>query len=157
DVPVELEVESTDGPVTDGAVLHLTDVLRIRVRNSDTGSTSVYVNVLDLGIAGRISVLNQADGAGVALAGGEHQAIGADPGGGDPGLAFRWPADVPMDRPRFESVLAIFSSIAQDLRGLNQEGVNARARATVADELARLVRSGARDVVSPLNTARYAI
>jgi hypothetical protein len=145
-------------PVHDGDCLHVGDRLWIAVASTGAGAATVYANVLDLGVAGRISVLNQAEPAGITLDAGERRAIGEQPGGNAPGLPLRWPPGVPTTVERHETVLAIFADIPQDLRGLTREGVRTRGGGPLgATLLARLMRSGSRDLYQPTGAARYTI
>jgi hypothetical protein len=125
-VPVTLLVAGTGGPLpADQPVLHVGDRLWIRVRNDadQTGGIAgrtgrVYANVLDLGVSGRLSVLNSTEPSGIELLPGQEQAIGAEPGGREPGLPLTWPSELPADILRFETVMAVFSDHPHDLRGL---------------------------------------
>ncbi|MFC7734186.1 caspase family protein [Actinomadura keratinilytica] len=139
-------------------VVHGGDRIRLRVRNGADGGRPVYANVLDLGVAGRISVLNVAEPSGIELLPGQERAIGADPGGYEPGLPLTWPALLPVDSPRFETLVAVFSDQPQDLRGLAQPGVSHRSRQSpVGRELAWLLRPYRRDLAGPsLPAVRYA-
>ncbi|MPY39749.1 caspase family protein [Streptomyces phyllanthi] len=155
--PVDFAVSAGADRVTDGAVLHLTDRLRVSVAHAGPGGETVHANVLDLGVAGRITVLNQAEPAGITLDPGERRVLGEEPGGHDPGMTFLWPAAVPADTARYETLVAVFSDLPQDLRGLTRAGVRTHGGPPVSDALARLIRTGLREIGGRLGSARYAI
>jgi hypothetical protein len=155
--PVDFAVSAGADRVMDGAVLHLTDRLRVSVAHAGTRGETVYANVLDVGVAGRITVLNQAEPAGITLDPAERRVLGEEPGGHDPGMPFLWPAGVPVDTARYETLVAVFSDLPQDLRGLTRAGVGARGSSPVSEALARLVRTGTREIGGRLGSARYAI
>ncbi len=162
-VPVEL-ITSIVGDASralSGAnsVMHVGDRIRLRVCNRGTERTPLYANVLDLGVGGRVTVLNTTEPSGIELFGGAERSIGAQPDGHEPGLPLTWPRGLPVDSARFETLLAVFSDRPQDLRGLVQDGVGSRQRpASASEELARLLRSDRRDLslVYPL-PVRFAI
>ncbi len=143
---LSLMVTCGDAPVMDDSVLHVGDVVRIQVGNDQSAAGTVYANVLDLGVAGRVSMLNTAEPAGMALLPGESRVIGAGPDGRQTGIVVSWPPGVPDDRPRFETVIAVFSDQNLDLRSLDQQGVTERGG---SDQFARLLQSGFRDLPVP--------
>ncbi|MFJ8691594.1 caspase family protein [Streptomyces roseolilacinus] len=125
-VAFDAVVAATGAPVRD-AVLHPGDRVRMRVRNlGAAGAGTVYANVLDLGVGGRVSVLNTAEPSGVELVPGESRSLGRWPGGEDPGLPVSWPAGLPRDGPRFETLTAVFSDRPQNLGVLVREGAGGR-------------------------------
>ncbi|WFE97524.1 caspase family protein [Micromonospora sp. WMMD987] len=156
--PVELRLDGPSGPVTDGMVLHPGDRIHLAVVNG-TGTGTVYVSVLDLGLAGRVSVLNESEPAGMALAPGDTRVIGERPGGRDPGLPLLWPAAVPAVSGRCETLVAVFSDVPQDLRGLTREGVTERGGggSGTTGTLAALLRSGMREFWTGPDTARFTV
>jgi hypothetical protein len=151
---VSLTVASAEGPVVDDALLHVGDRLQIRVSNDTQASDTVYANVLDLGVAGKVAVLNTAEPAGIALLPGEIRTIGAGPERHELGIPLSWPPAVPDDGPRFETIVAVFSDHPQDLRDIGHEGVTERGHAS---RLARLQRTGQREVTPTTELTRYAI
>jgi hypothetical protein len=160
--PVDFAVSTNTGRLADGAVLHLADPVRLAVMSLSDAPGFVYANVLDLGVAGRIAVLNEAEPAGIELRPGQRRALGEQPGGHDPGLPLFWPAGVPASTPRFESFVAVFSDTPQDLRVLTQDGIVERGRSapSLAQELARLLSTGLREVrpmSRPQQTTRWTI
>jgi hypothetical protein len=157
DTPVELYLDGPDGPVTDGVVLHPGDPIRIAVASSTSARATFYASVLDLGLAGRVTILNESEPAGMALAPGDTRTIGERPGGHAPGLPLHWPAAVPTAATRSETLLAVFSDIPQDLRGLTREGITERGGPGAEGTLAALLRSGTREVGTSSETARFAI
>ncbi|GAA3250522.1 caspase family protein [Dactylosporangium siamense] len=157
DAPVELRLGGAAGPVTDGAVLHPGDRIRIALASGPDASATVYASVLDVGLAGRVTILNDAEPAGMALAPGSSRAIGERPGGLDPGLELFWPEAVPADTARCETLVAVFSDAPQDLRRLARDGVNERDGPGAGGTLAALLRSGTREFRTATETARFAI
>jgi hypothetical protein len=151
---VSFAMVGADGPVIDDTVLHVGDWLKISVGNGPQASGIVYANILDLGVAGSVAVLNTAEPAGIALLPGESRVVGAGPEGHELGIPLSWPPPVPDDNPWFETVVAVFSDRPQDLRDLGQDGVTERGHGS---RLARLLRSGQRDLASTTGPARYAI
>ncbi|MEU1466172.1 caspase family protein [Streptomyces sp. NPDC005727] len=133
EVPVTFETDAIrrdggTGPVND-AVLHPGDRVRMRVRNLGTGGSdngTVYAHVLDLGVGGRVSLLNTAEPSGIELIPGETRALGRWPGGEDPGLPLSWPAGLPADGPRFETLTAVFADRPHSLAGLIRDGIGGR-------------------------------
>ncbi|WP_181320752.1 caspase family protein [Saccharothrix carnea] len=149
DAPVELAVTVVGGRPwsPEDPVVHVGERLRIRVRNDAESGKPVYANVVDLGVGGRVTILNSAEPAGVELFAGTGRPLGADPGGHEPGLPLTWPRGLPAGSARFETVLAVFSDSPQDLRGLTQDGVGHRGRPrSASEELAELLRPGRRDL-----------
>lgn len=149
-----LVVTCGDAPVLDDSMLHVGDVIRIKVGNDQSAASTVYANVLDLGVAGRVSLLNTAEPAGMALLPGESRVIGAGPDGRQAGIVASWPTGVPDDQPRFETVIAVFCDQNLDLRSLDQRGVTERGR---SDPFARLLRSGIRDLPVPDGEGRITL
>lgn len=124
-MPVRLSVSGPDGELPpDHPVLHAGERVWISVRNEAEPirgrAARVFANVLDLGVNGRVTVLNTTEPSGIELLPGEEHAIGAEPGGREPGLELMWPAGVAAEEPRFETVMAVFSNRPQDLRGLTE-------------------------------------
>ena len=151
---LSLVVTCGDVPVIDDSVLHVGDVIHIQVGNDQSAASTVYANVLDLGVAGRVSMLNTAEPAGMALLPGESRVIGAGPDGRQAGIVASWPPGVPDDQPRFETVIAVFCDQNLDLRSLDQQGVTERDS---SDPFARLLRSGFRDLPAPDGEGRFAL
>lgn len=156
---VELRLDGPAGPVTDGMILHPGDRIRIAVASGAGTGAIVYASVLDLGLAGRVTILNESEPAGMALAPGDTRAIGERPGGRDPGLPLLWPAAVPAVAARCETLVAVFSDVPQDLRGLAREGATERGGGGpgAGGTLAALLRSGGREFRPGPDTARFAI
>ncbi|MBB5803150.1 hypothetical protein F4560_002918 [Saccharothrix ecbatanensis] len=149
DAPVELAVTVVGGRSlsAENPVVHVGERLRIRVRNGAANGKPVYANVVDLGVGGRVTILNSTEPSGVELRAGVTRPLGAEPGGHEPGLPLTWPRDLPAGSARFETLLAVFSDSPQDLRGLTQDGVGHRGRPrSASEELADILRSGRRDV-----------
>lgn len=95
---------------------------RIYVRLSNEGSARLYASVFDVGVAGRITLLNRSQPSGIGLGPGEVEVLGRRPGGALEGLRLEWPEDVPRTGARLESLVVVISSAPQDLRALETEG-----------------------------------
>lgn len=107
-----------------GGLLHVGERIFVRVRN--TSSSTLYVSVFDIGLAGKITLLtrNYAP-SGVELQPGGELPLGYREPGGWKGLGpLSWPKEVPKDaRPRPESLVVVVSDRPQDLRALESPGM----------------------------------
>ncbi|MEV6829497.1 caspase family protein [Amycolatopsis sp. NPDC051102] len=128
-LPVSIEFGRVEGgravPLSPcGAVLHVDQPVYVRVGNESPDP--VYVSLLDIGVAAGISVLNPASPSGVRLArGGRYTFGGNDLTGSLKGVALSWPADLPRDRPRPETIVVLVTAEPVDSRVLEQDGVRA--------------------------------
>jgi len=95
---------------------------RIYVRLSNESAVRLYASVFDVGVAGRVALLNRSQPSGIGLGPGEVEVLGRRPGGALEGLRLEWPGDVPRTGARLESLVVIISSAPQDLRALETEG-----------------------------------
>jgi hypothetical protein len=110
-----------------GAVLHVGHSIHVRVRNG--GKDRIYVSLLDIGVAARISVLNPTSPGGVRLRKGEEYVFGRnDLTGALDGVTLSWPEDLLGGRPRPETIVVLASSEPVDTRVLEQRGVRAKGR-----------------------------
>lgn len=129
-----------------GAVLHAGQSICVTVRNE--GRDTVYVSLLDIGISARISVLYPSSPSGVRLDPGQEYVFGSDDlTGALPGMAVTWPASVPGDRPRPETIVVLVSAEPTDTRFLEQRGIGRGAAPSRLERHLRQLGAGAREVV----------
>lgn len=121
---------SADGAMTSldpGEHLFVGD--RIAFRSTNRGGATRYASVLDVGITGRIAVLNSAEPGGTTLDGSESYTLGTDLLG-TRGFELFWPENVPDAAPRRETFVMVVADRKVDgLVRLEQEGVRGRSRA----------------------------
>jgi hypothetical protein len=116
DLPVALTVHADpDGPpLESGDTLSIGSVyVRVHHRGR-THDRPVYVNVIDLGQIGDVSVLSaDASPTGIELAPGQtYQLYGSE------GAWLSWPDGLPPDEPRPETFMAVFTDGEHDLRAV---------------------------------------
>jgi hypothetical protein len=140
---------------------HLFEGDRLLFRLTNRADADRHVAVLDVGVAGRVSMLTTVDSDGVTLAARETHVVGADNPFAERGLDLFWPPGVPRDEPRQETFLVVVSDRpVVGLSRLQQEGVVRRSsrgdepvtRGREATELERLVDAvveGRRDARPP--------
>jgi hypothetical protein len=114
---------------TVGAYLRTGD--RIYVRIDNQGPVRLYASVLDVGVAGQITLLNRSQPSGIRLGPGQSEILGRRPGGKLEGLLLEWPEDVPRTGPRLESLVLVISDAPQDLRALETDGYRSASVALV--------------------------
>jgi len=88
---------------------------RLFVRVTNQSRETIYVNVYDIGVSYRINLLNDSARSGYELAAGESWCFGHRPGVGLVGVPLSWPAKVPDDGPRLESLVVFVSDRPVDL------------------------------------------
>jgi hypothetical protein len=120
---VQVQTKDTGGQWTPLAESEVTTVfvgqrVRVRLRNQSRGR--LYFFVFDVGVSGNVTLLG--DPSGLAVDGGEEYVVGRDDQPQLDGLPLQWPAGVPENGPRAESILVIVTSQHQDLGGLQQAG-----------------------------------
>lgn len=140
---------------------HLFEHDRLLFRLSNGAAAARHVAVLDIGVAGAVSMLTVAETDGLTLAADETHVLGADNLFAERGLELFWPSGVPRAEPRQETFLVVVSDRpVTGLARLEQEGVvrrSARGTAPItrdrpATELERLVDAvvdGRRDARPP--------
>ncbi|MGQ0616573.1 MAG: caspase family protein [Acidimicrobiia bacterium] len=98
---------------------------RVVVRFRSTSDDTRYASVLDVGIAGAVSLLTGSEPAGVTLAPGDAYTVGLDGTGALVGLGLFWPGSVPEVGPRPETFVVVVADDKIDNLGrLQQEGVS---------------------------------
>jgi hypothetical protein len=122
--PRELEIEW--GVVEDGvavalpphaAVVELDAKIYLRVTN--VASRELFVHVVNIGVAGRITLLSSAAVRGMPLAPQQEICFGATPDEELVGLDVRWPPGLPHSAPRLDTLLVIATTRGADLRALD--------------------------------------
>jgi hypothetical protein len=97
-----------------GACLHTG--ARIYVRLHNRGRARLHVSIFDVGVAGGITLLNTSQPSGVVLRPGRVETLGSRSDGALLGLELEWPAGVPREGERPESLVIIASETPMDLR-----------------------------------------
>ncbi|GAB3430904.1 caspase family protein [Actinophytocola sediminis] len=140
-----------------GAVLHVDQPIYVRVRND--GAQVVYVSLLDIGVAARITLLNPSSPGGERLAQGEGYVFGGnDLTGALPGVSLSWPAELPADTPRPETIMVLVTSEPVDARVLEQQGVRGGTDSFLARFLTQLRTGDSRDLApSRHQSTRFAV
>jgi hypothetical protein len=118
-----------------GEILHPGERVFICVTNT-AGPGNVWVNVFDVGMSRKITLLNTSEPSGLELAPGTSYTIGCEPVFRAAGLPLSWPKHLPVSGPRIEAIVAIFADAPQDLRRLQTDGVRARQACSRATAIA---------------------
>lgn len=132
-----------------GEHLFRDDRVVVRLRNASTGNR--YVSVLDIGIAGGVSIQTTSEPDGVTLAPGEVYEVGRNNLGALEGLELYWPPTVPDGAPRPETFVTIVADAkVAGLRSLEQDGVpragpGTEAPASSLERLVNALAAGRRD------------
>ena len=113
-----------------GAALHAGDHFWIRFDNASTDP--LYLSIYDVGVAGRGSLLSASEGSGIRVEPGKQVTIGELPGRGLCGVPLGWPAAVPRDAPRGETLIAVVTDAPVDLRGAERSAQRPPAEARYA-------------------------
>ena len=108
---------------TAGACLHVGERIYLRLRNR--GRVRLHVSVFDVGIGGGITLLNTSQPSGLVLGPERLETLGFRPDGTPVGLELEWPAAVPREGARPESLVIIASDTPVDLRLLETSGTRA--------------------------------
>ncbi|TCO52927.1 caspase family protein [Actinocrispum wychmicini] len=110
-----------------GGVVHSGQSICVTVRNESEIAETVYVSLLDVGVSGQISVLNPSSPSGMRLAAGKEYVFGGNDFTGKlPGMAVSWPASMPADVARPETIVVLVSSEPTETHVLTQAGVTSR-------------------------------
>ncbi len=117
---------------------------RIYVRVYNRGKEPFYVSFLDIGIAGKITLLNVDEPAGIIVRPNEDYVLGeADFGTQLVGLALEWNDNVPInDGPRRETITVIITNKPQNMALLEAPGarsMNGQIVPKLSSELDRLL------------------
>jgi len=104
-----------------GELLFVGEPIYVRVANQ--GTDNIHFSLFDIGLAGRIALLTNSEPSGVEIKPNQDYVFGHKEGVGLIGAKLGWPAGVPKDAPRSETLVAFVSDTPQDLRGLQQMGM----------------------------------
>lgn len=88
---------------------------RVFVQLFNQGEATLHVSIFDIGVSRKISLLNSEFPAGIPITQEADYCLGRSPGGKLEGLPLHWPATVPKDGPRPESLVVIVSDRPQEL------------------------------------------
>ena len=143
-----------------GALLTPGERFYVRIRNE--GTSKLYVSVFDVGVSGRIFLLNQGHPSGMLVEAGMDAWLGKRPGADLEGIELAWPDSVPNTGVRgLESLVVIVATAPQDLTSLQDEGVRNAIFKAPESQLESLVRQAAwgdrREAVIKGDTVRYAV
>ncbi|MDY7083614.1 MAG: caspase family protein [Actinomycetota bacterium] len=147
-----------------GALLFAYGGERIFVRLRNDGDRAVFVSLIDIGIASRITPLTAADPGGVRLAPGAAYTYGWDEDRARlAGVDLTWPegADATVARP--ETVLALISDGPVDVGVLRQQGVRTvterhDGKSQLENLLSQIATGATRDLGdAPASRVRYAV
>lgn len=110
------------GQARSGGRVHVGDHVYVRVRNE--GPSTVYVSLLDIGVASKITLITAMSPSGVELTPGQEYVMGRD----DldfllEGVPLTWPLEIAGTDPRPETIIVLATSAPQDVSVLEQEGV----------------------------------
>ncbi|RZT17503.1 caspase domain-containing protein [Kribbella sp. VKM Ac-2569] len=147
-----------------GALLFAHETERVFFRLRNAGERAMFVSLIDIGIASRISILTAADPGGVRLAPGASYTYGwNDDLRRLVGVGMTWPEGVEMTVARPETVIALISDGPVDVGALKNHGVRtASSRREDAPKLERLlsqIGTGATREVgdAPARSVRYSV
>jgi Caspase domain len=154
---LEAPVAFTWGRVQDGERVPLAasnEVVRvgqpIYLSVHNKGDTTVYVSLIDIGVAARIKVLTEFAPLGFSLGPGREYVFGFDDYTGVlTGSPLAWPDRVDPVEARPETVVALVMSEPQDVRALEQDGVvrgRGRAPSPLEAVVDQLSSGGGRDI-----------
>ncbi|WP_344951802.1 caspase family protein [Sphaerisporangium flaviroseum] len=110
-----------------GTTLFAGERLYVRLRNRDP--RRLYFFLFDLGVSRAITLITSADPSGIGLDRDEEWVVGGSPDGdGLVGQELFWPERFTGGVPRSESLIVIVTDRRQELRALEQEGLQGRQR-----------------------------
>ncbi|MEV6350593.1 caspase family protein [Actinoplanes sp. NPDC051851] len=137
---------------------------RVFIRLRNDGEQAMYVSLIDVGVAARVSVLTASDLSGIRLEPKSSYTLGwnEDTGRLD-GIVVDWPPETPRAAARPETVLALISDGPVDVGVLQQTGARTSGTrltgaVTLQSILAQLTFGGLRDLGrGPAGAIRYAV
>ena len=156
---LDAQIDFTWGVVQDGerrplplsgATVHVGQPIYLSVRNN--GPETVYVSLIDIGVAGRIKVLTDFSPLGESLGPGREYVHGFDGYEGVlAGVPVNWPQHLDPGHARSETVRLLVTSRPQDVSMLEQDGVTRsperrRAASPLESMLDQLCSGGMRDM-----------
>lgn len=108
-----------------GEILREGTRLYAELRHSTRAKPTLYVNLIERGVAGRPTLVSRSEPAGMELRAEETRWVGRRAHGGPLGMRLLWPKDVPRGEVGRERLLCVVSYRPLDLRSL-VEGPRAR-------------------------------
>jgi hypothetical protein len=140
-----------------GDHLFVGDLFVVRIENRSAEDR--FVSLLDIGLAGAVTILTPSETSGVTLARGEKYTVGENTAHVLEGIKFFWPEGLPAGGPRPETILTIIADSPVDgLTALQQTGVKTRSVArSPSSSIERLIADlsvGTRDVAPQVSAPR---
>jgi hypothetical protein len=105
----------------DGALLYVGDSVYVRVQNQS--NEKIYASVFDIGLSGKITLLNASEPSGIEVLPNEAYILGHREYYGLEGLPLKWADVIPDDGPRPESLVVIVSDQPQNVQVFEQQGM----------------------------------
>jgi len=164
--PLEVPVTVEWGRVVDDRTLAAEPKLyageRVYVRVRNDGAVPVYTSLVDVGVAGRVSVLTRFAPSGVHLPPGREYVFGWDDLSGQlTGVELTWPDGLDPELAREETIVVLVSSQPVDITLLEQDGVrrdHRPLRSTLERTLDQLATGGTRELPADAGPqVRYAV
>ncbi len=134
-IPFAVELGRVDAGVAQplpasGGELSAGDAIYLKLENR--GEELIYVSVFDVGIAGAITLLSASEPDGIEIFPGAEYWLGHRESLGLAGLVLGWPAAMPGQGPRTESLVVVVTDEPLDLRSLESTGMRKLERGTPA-------------------------
>ncbi|MDG4773611.1 tetratricopeptide repeat protein [Solwaraspora sp. WMMD792] len=137
-----------------GTYLHVGQSIYLQLFNMS--AKTLFVSVVDIGVAATITLINKRAPAGIRLAPGQEYVLGQSENGDLEGLRLIWPDHLSPSHARTETILILTTSRPQDVAVLEQQGVRSvsgDARSTLSQRLTQLVLGGSRDAARTRESA----
>ncbi|HEU4410938.1 MAG TPA: caspase family protein [Polyangiaceae bacterium] len=137
-----------------GELLEVDQAVYVKVRNAHPEKKDVYVSIIDLGVAKKVTLLTRSWPSGRELKFGEEYVFGEGAGRKLKGAKLGWPAGLPKDEPRAETILVVATEKPQNLLPVEQESLATTTRgnggwSALSQLVARAQGGGTRDVSGP--------
>ncbi|HEU4532603.1 MAG TPA: hypothetical protein VFS00_00750, partial [Polyangiaceae bacterium] len=137
-----------------GALLEVEQDIYVKVRNAHPERRNVYISIIDLGVAKKVTLLTRGCPTGHELRFGEELVFGEGADRKLKGAKLSWPPGLPKDEPRPETILIITTEKPQNLRPVEQESLSATLRgggggSALAQLVSRAQGGGTRDLSGP--------
>ncbi len=127
-------------------ILHVGQKVYVSVRNDRRAPEPIYVSLLDIGVASKISPWNTNSASGQLIDPGDEFVFGADAYTGElPGIPLVWSKDLDFRQPRPETLVALITTQRTDARVFEDattKRVDFRPRSRLERFLAQLDRDG---------------
>ncbi|MBX2821670.1 MAG: DUF4384 domain-containing protein, partial [Rhodothermaceae bacterium] len=151
--------ENTEPLTMDGAALTVGDHIYVSVKN--TTNSPLYIWIFDIGIAGKVTLLTQAEPSGTLIKPEEDYTLGRIEYK-FVGLPLGWPTGVPKIEEQTESLVIIASNLQQDLRPLetHERALRGKSIRSSLQQLLNQVYTGTTRDFKPIDhgdTGKYAV